>query len=82
MSIAEILSKRYQFEEIVSFRKTYNLPSYQSDINSIDYFINKGDKNNRFRKRYDQALELAKEIREYYETINISSVYGEEIEAL
>lgn len=79
MNIAEVLCKRYQFEEIVRFRKTYNLPSYESDINSIEYFIANGSKNNRFRKRYDQALQLANEIKKYYETINLSSVHGETI---
>ena len=54
-SLAELLSNRYQFEEIVSFRKTYDLPTYNSDIDSLYYFLNHGAKKNRFRKRFSEA---------------------------
>lgn len=67
MTIFEILNKRYQYECLVSLRKTYDLPNYESDINSLKYFINNGYKNNRFRKNFDEAMELAKEIINYYE---------------
>jgi hypothetical protein len=66
MTLFEVLSKRFQYEELVSYRKTFDLPSYQSDIDSINYFINNGHKNNRFRKNFDAAMELAKEINLYY----------------
>lgn len=68
MSICEILNKRYQYECLVSYRKTFDLPSYHGDISSLKYFISNGHKNNRFRKNYYPALELAKEIVRYYET--------------
>lgn len=67
MTLFEILGKRYQFEQLISFRKTYDLPNYQSDIDSLKYFINNGHKNNRFRKNFNKAMELAKEITNYYE---------------
>lgn len=67
MTLFEILAKRYQFEQLISFRKTYDLPNYQSDIDSLKYFINNGHKNNRFRKNFNKAMELAKEITNYYE---------------
>ena len=35
-----ILNKRYEYEQLVSYRKSYKLPSYDSDIESIQYFIN------------------------------------------
>ena len=80
-SLAELLSNRYQFEEIVSFRKTYDLPTYNSDIDSLYYFLNHGAKKNRFRKRFSEASDLAKKIIESYENekANLSSIYGQEI---
>lgn len=67
MTLYEALNKRYQFEQMVSYRKTYDLPNYNSDIDSLLYFINNGYKNNRFRKNFNEAMELAKEIINYYE---------------
>ncbi len=66
MSLFEILVKRYEFEQLVSFRKTFDLPSYEGDINNLKYFINNGHKNNRFRKNFNRAMELANEIVKYY----------------
>lgn len=67
MTIFDVLNKRYQFEQLVSYRKTFDLPDYDSTIESINYFINNGHKNNRFRKNFDEALKLAKEIMDYYD---------------
>lgn len=67
MTLFEILGKRYQFEHLISYRKSFDLPNYESDIDSINYFINSGHKNNRFRKNFDAAMELAKEIMNYYD---------------
>ena len=84
-NIFNILAKRYRYEKLVSFRKTYVLPSYESDISSIKYFIESGHKNNRFRKSYKEALSLAQDIMDYYnrectnENIDLSSVYGQAI---
>ncbi len=36
MSLFEILVKRYEFEQLVSFRKTFDLPSYEGDINNLN----------------------------------------------
>lgn len=66
MTIFEALTKRYQYEQLVSYRKTFDLPNYESDIDSLNYFINNGHKNNRFRKNFNEALELAKEISLYH----------------
>ena len=76
-SLADLLSLRYQYEQIVSFRRTYDLPNYSSNIDSLQHFIKHGAKNNRFRKRYNEALELAKLIIESYENekTNISGVH-------
>jgi len=79
-----ILNLRTQYEDIVSFRKTYDLPSYSSDIDSLYYFINHGAKNNRFRKRFDEAMEIAKDIIKSYENekTNLSGVHGQEERAV
>lgn len=78
-NIFEILNLRTRFEQIVSFRKTYDLPSYNSDIDSLYYFINNGAKNNRFRKRFDEAMNIANNIIKSYEDekTNLSSVHGQ-----
>jgi len=73
----DLVNKRSQYEQIVSFRKTYDLPSYSSDIDSLYYFINNGAKNNRFRKRFDEAMSIAKHIIKSYENekTNLSSLH-------
>lgn len=67
MTIFDVLNKRFKYEGIVSYRKTYDLPNYNSSIDDIRYFINNGYKNNRFRKNFNQAMSLAIEINNYYE---------------
>lgn len=67
MEISILLNLRYQFEAIVSFRKSFDLPSYNSDINSLRWFINNGHKSNRFRKRYGEAKQIAETIVNEYE---------------
>ena len=74
MTLFEALSKRYQFEQLVSFRKTFDLPNYDSDLASLKYFINNGHKNNRFRKNFNEAMKLAKEIIQYYEERSMASL--------
>ena len=67
MTLCEALSKRYQFEKLISFRQSFDLPNYESDIDSLTYFINNGHRNNRFRKNFEPAMEIAKEIIDYYD---------------
>ena len=67
MTIEQLLSKRYRFEHIVSFRKSYDLPNYNGDIDSLRDFINSGYKNNRFRKNFKEAMDLAEEIIDYHD---------------
>lgn len=74
MTLFEALSKRYEFEQLVSFRKTFDLPNYDSDITSLKYFINNGHKNNRFRKNFNEAMKLAEEILQYYEERSMESL--------
>ena len=79
-SLFEILSLRYQYEKIVSFRKSFDLPNYNSDIDSLYYFINQGAKNNRFRKNFNEAVSIAKHIIKSYENekTNLPSVHRKE----
>ena len=79
-SLFEILSMRYQYEKIVSFRKSFDLPSYNSDIDSLYYFINQGAKNNRFRKNFNEAVSIAKHIITSYENekTNLPSLHRKE----
>lgn len=74
MTLFEALNKRYQYEQLVSYRRTFDLPSYNGDIDSLKYFINNGHKNNRFRKNFNEAMDLAKEIVQYYEERSVASL--------
>lgn len=76
-SLAELLRLRSEFESIVSYRKTFDLPNYNSDIDSLYYFIDNGARKNRFRKRFKEAMEIAKKIIESYEneTSDLSSLH-------
>ena len=79
-NLFQILGLRYEYENIVSFRKSFDLPSYNSDIDSLNYFLNQGAKNNRFRKNFDEAVSIAKHIIKSYENekTNLPSVHGKE----
>lgn len=76
-SLAELLRLRSEFESIVSYRKTFDLPNYNSDIDSLYYFIDNGARKNRFRKRFKEAMEIANKIIESYEneTSDLSSLH-------
>jgi len=67
MTLEQTLNKRYQWENLVSYRKSFDLPSYDGTIDNLKYFVENGHKNNRFRKNFKPAMELAKEIVTYYE---------------
>jgi hypothetical protein len=84
MNIFEIMRLRSDWEEIVSYRKTYDLPHYEGNIDNLYYFIQHGAKKNRFRKNFAEAMSIAKTIVEYYENekTNLSSVSWEEVEAV
>ena len=80
-SLAEILNLRYEWEYIVSYRKTYELPSYEGTIDNLRWYIDNGARNNRFRKNFDRSMEIAKTIVENYESEKtyLSSVRRKEI---
>lgn len=61
MNLIEILNKRFEFEEIT---KGYNT-EHGSDIDSIEWFIENGHRSNSLRNGFDNALNIAKEIKEF-----------------
>ena len=62
LSLAYLLNLRYEYESIVSYRNSFTLPTYDSDLNSLIYFLKNGHKSNRFKKRYDEAFSIAETI--------------------
>lgn len=75
MNLMEILNKRYEFEEIT---KSYNLDR-GSDIDSIEWFIENGHRSNSLRNGFDDALKLAKEIKEFSNECTKTVTTGEQI---
>ena len=77
MTIFDCLNLRTEFENIIQYRKSYNLPTLESDIDSLIHFIKTGYKKNRLRKDADRALKIAEMIIESYENENpnLSSLY-------
>ena len=62
MNIFELLVVRSKFEELI---KNFVLPSTQSDIDNITWFLNNGHKSNSLRNGYGKAIKLANVIKEY-----------------
>ena len=62
MSLFEILNFRYNYEEVA---RKFSLPSYDSDINSIEWFLEYGHKSNSLRNGYGDAVKYAQLIKEY-----------------
>lgn len=62
MTIFDILNLRYQYEELT---RKFSLPSYESDIDSIIWFIDNGHKSNSLRNGYGDAVKYAQLIKEY-----------------
>jgi hypothetical protein len=60
-TIFEILSLRHQWCELVMDYKIIKKHK-QGDINSLEKFIDRGHKNNRFRAKFDEATTIAKVI--------------------
>lgn len=60
-NVFEILNLRYQWEELV---KDFSLPeeSKEGTIHNLKQFIETGAKGNRFRKGYDEAIDIAETI--------------------
>ena len=63
LSIAEILTLRSEFEEIIS---GFNVSVSGSDINSLEWFVENGHRSNSLRSGYERAKEIAVIITEDY----------------
>lgn len=63
MNIFELLNLRTRFEEIIGDgRSRYEISGYEGTINNLEWFVEHGHKSNRFRKNFDEALDIAKTI--------------------
>ena len=61
MRLTEAINLRSEFEFIT---KSYNMPQ-GSDIDTIEWFLKNGHKSNSLRKGFDNALTIAKKIKEF-----------------
>jgi len=61
MNIAEILSLRFEYEEIVN---NFVIPDYRKNgiLDNMIWFSKYGNKKNRFRPGYDRAIEIVNKI--------------------
>ena len=58
-----IVQLRYEFEELT---KGYNMNVSGSDINTIEWFVENGHRSNSLRNGFNDALKIAKTIKEFY----------------
>ena len=63
-SLAELLTLRSTWEDIVI---RYKIPEKQGTLDNLQWFVQHGQTNNRFRKRCKEAIALAQTILEEYE---------------
>lgn len=81
-NVFELLNLRYQWEELA---KDLTLPvaGKEGTIDNIQWFIKTGAKGNRFRKGYQEALNIAEQMMSLYnEKTNLPGVHGQEIETV
>ena len=60
-SVAEVLSLRYQYEELL---RSFDVPENKrhGHINSLEWFKKYGNRKNRFRDGYQEALDICHKI--------------------
>ena len=63
-SLEYLLMLRSQWEEIV---KRYRIPEKHGTLDTLRWFIKNGKSSNRFRKRCDEAMQIAHTIVEEYD---------------
>ena len=61
MQLTQILQLRNEFEDIT---RDYNM-AHASDIDSIEWFIENGHRSNSLRNGFQEAMDIAKIIKEY-----------------
>jgi len=62
--LTRIVQLRFEFEELT---KGYNMEVSGSDINTIEWFIENGHRSNSLRNGFNDALAIAKTIKEFYD---------------
>ena len=63
IGLTQIIQLRFEFEEIT---RSYNMEVSGSDINTIEWFIENGHRSNSLRNGFNNALNIAKKIKEFY----------------
>lgn len=81
MSLMTLLTLRSEWESIT---RRYKVPDNNGTIDTLKWFIENGYQGNRLRRRFDDALEIAKiiveEVEKYYEqNPHLSSVCWKEV---
>lgn len=64
IGLTYVVQLRYEFEELT---KGYNMKVSGSDINTIEWFIENGHRSNSLRNGFNDALKIAKVIKEFYD---------------
>ena len=64
IGLTGIIQLRFEFEEIT---RGYNMEVSGSDINTIEWFIENGHRSNSLRNGFNDALTIAKVIKEFYD---------------
>jgi len=64
IGLTRIIQLRFEFEEIT---RGYNMEVSGSDINTIEWFIENGHRSNSLRDGFNDALNIAKKIKEFYD---------------
>ena len=59
LSVAELLTLRFQFEELT---KNYTMPEHESHIDIIRWYVEEGYKSNSLRNGFKEALIIAEKI--------------------
>ena len=63
IGLTRIIQLRFEFEEIT---RGYNMEVSGSNINTIEWFIENGHRSNSLRDGFNNALNIAKKIKEFY----------------
>ena len=63
IGLTRIVQLRYEFEELT---RGYNMDVSGSDINTLEWFIENGHRSNSLRNGFNDALTIAKIVKEFY----------------
>ena len=64
IGLTRIIQLRFEFEEIT---RSYSMEVSGSNINTIEWFIENGHRSNSLRDGFNNALNIAKKIKEFYD---------------